>query len=89
MKVIRWARRVCVLAVLVVFFTTQASPAAVAANGAVLYTYDALGRVTVATYDTGVCVNYSYDANGNRTSQSVSLIGTWGCFLWGSVPWGG
>ena len=38
-----------------------------AANGSVTYTYDALGRLTTASYDTGVIIIYSYDANGNRT----------------------
>lgn len=44
-----------------------------AANGSVIYTYDALGRVLTASYDTGVEVIYSYDANGNRTQQIVSI----------------
>jgi hypothetical protein len=30
-----------------------------AANGSVAYTYDALGRVTTASYDTGVCIIYT------------------------------
>jgi YD repeat-containing protein len=66
---------------------------AFAANGSVAYTYDPLGRVTTASYDTGVCVIYSYDANGNRTSQTVLVIGSsttgvWGCFNWGQKNWG-
>lgn len=44
-----------------------------AANGSVVYTYDALGRVTTASYDTGVIIIYSYDANGNRTQQIVNV----------------
>jgi hypothetical protein len=64
--------------------------AALAANGSVTYTYDALGRLNTANYDTGVCVSYAYDANGNRTSQSVQASGNgtwgapavWGCFSW-------
>jgi YD repeat-containing protein len=47
--------------------------AAVAANGSVTYTYDTLGRVATATYDTGVIVIYSYDANGNRTQQVINV----------------
>jgi YD repeat-containing protein len=43
------------------------------ANGSVTYTYDALGRVTSASYDTGVVILYSYDANGNRTQQVVNV----------------
>jgi YD repeat-containing protein len=46
---------------------------AVAANGSVAYTYDALGRVISASYDTGVVVLYAYDANGNRTQQTINV----------------
>ena len=61
-----------------------------AANGAVVYTYDALGRVTTASYDTGVIVIYTYDANGNRLSQVINVnssSGTWGSFNWGAALW--
>jgi YD repeat-containing protein len=44
-----------------------------AVNGAVTYTYDALGRVITASYDTGVIVIYTYDANGNRTQQVINV----------------
>jgi YD repeat-containing protein len=39
----------------------------------------------------GMCVSYAYDANGNRTAQTVVTIGpgaaqwgtgTYGCFVW-------
>jgi YD repeat-containing protein len=62
-----------------------------AANGSVAYTYDALGRVATVSYDTGVCIIYSYDANGNRTQQTINVgsassavwgTGVWGCFTW-------
>lgn len=66
-----------------------------AANGSASYTYDALGRVVTTLYDTGICVIYSYDANGNRTSQATDVGGmpltptwgggTWGCFVWTST----
>ncbi len=46
---------------------------AYAANGSVVYTYDALGRITTASYDTGVIVIYAYDANGNRTQQVINV----------------
>jgi hypothetical protein len=73
-----------------------AIPRAQAANGSVAYTYDALGRVTAASYDTGVCILYSYDANGNRLSETINVTtagatGVWGCFNWnntGSAKWG-
>lgn len=67
--------------------------AARAANGSVAYTYDALGRVTMVSYDTGVCILYSYDANGNRLSETIRVssagtTGVWGCFRWGQALWG-
>lgn len=56
------------------------------------FSYDDVGRVTSARYDNGICVVYAYDANGNRTSQTITSGGapttpTWGtgvygCFLW-------
>jgi len=62
----------------------------------VAYTYDALGRVTTASYDTGVCIIYSYDPNGNRLSETINVTtagttGMWGCFNWnasGGALWG-
>lgn len=54
-------------------FLTWTSHVAVAANGSVLYTYDALGRIITATYDTGVIVIYTYDSNGNRLSQTINV----------------
>ena len=67
-----------------------------AANGSVAYTYDALGRVTTASYDTGVCILYAYDPNGNRLSETINVTasgatGVWGCFNWnvsGGALWG-
>jgi len=61
-----------------------------AANGSVAYTYDALGRVTSASYDTGVIIIYTYDANGNRLSQTINANSTnavWGSFNWGAALW--
>lgn len=68
------------------------SESAAAASASTQYTYDLLGRVTTALYDNGVCVVYSYDASGNRTSQTnISGNGapplTWGTGVWGCVPW--
>jgi len=67
-----------------------------AANGSVAYTYDPLGRITTASYDTGVCILYSYDPNGNRLSETINVTtagttGVWGCFNWnasGGAKWG-
>jgi YD repeat-containing protein len=70
-----------------------ASTGAFAVNGSVTYTYDALGRIATASYDTGVCIAYTYDPNGNRTAQkilvtSASSTGVWGCFNWNGAKWG-
>ena len=70
-----------------------ATNAALSANGGVVYTYDALGRLISASYDTGVCILYSYDANGNRLSEKIlvtssSSTGVWGCFNWNNAKWG-
>lgn len=61
-----------------------------AANGSVVYTYDALGRIATANYDTGVFIIYSYDSNGNRLSQTVNVNTTtliWGSGVWGQALW--
>jgi YD repeat-containing protein len=55
------------------FLSFAGASAACAANGSVSYTYDALGRVSTVSYDTGVIVIYSYDANGNRTQQVINV----------------
>jgi hypothetical protein len=64
---------------------------ATAAWADVTFTYDAVGRIRTARYDNGVCVVYSYDANGNRTAQSnvTGSSGTpaWGTGFWGCFPW--
>ena len=84
-----------ILLVLCISFLVAGS--AFAANGSVVYTYDALGRITTASYDTGVIVIYTYDANGNRLTQVINVnsgnltwtsTGTpctsncWGAALW-------
>jgi YD repeat-containing protein len=40
------------------------------------YQYDAAGRLVVVTYDDGVEIRYTYDANGNRLSRTVTLPDT-------------
>ena len=40
----------------------------------VTYTYDALHRLTRATYTNGTVIDYSYDASGNRTSSTVNVL---------------
>ena len=83
--------RTLILVVLLVGGSTVSST--FAANGSVSYAYDPLGRVITVFYDTGVCLRYSYDANGNRLSQTILVSGTgstgvWGCFAWGQAHWG-
>lgn len=47
----------------------------VAAHAAsVTYVYDALGRLSKATYSNGTVITYSYDAAGNRTSVVVTGV---------------
>ena len=62
------------------------------AEATVVYTYDQLGRITTALYDNGLCIIYTYDANGNRTSQTNTASGapqtpTWGTGVWGCFAW--
>jgi YD repeat-containing protein len=63
----------CLLAFIIFLSIEAALHKAEAANGSVAYTYDALGRVISASYDTGVIVLYTYDANGNRTQQTINV----------------
>lgn len=63
-----------------------------ASGASVTYTYDEVGRVRTAAYDNGVCIAYAYDANGNRTSQAITLGGapttpTWGSGIFGCFYW--
>src|SRR5262245_40126325 len=44
----------------------------VRADAASCFVYDALGRIVEATYENGTKFTYSYDANGNRTTSSVT-----------------
>lgn len=86
----RRSRFILVGAVLIGMMTADV---ALSANGSVVYTYDALGRLISASYDTGVCILYSYDANGNRLSEKIlvtssSSTGVWGCFNWNNAKWG-
>lgn len=48
-------------------FLATSWPRAAFANDPVVYTYDALGRLTSAAYPNGVTITYTYDAAGNRT----------------------
>ena len=62
------------------------------ASASVSFTYDSQGRVRTAIYDNGLCIAYSYDAAGNRTSQTNTISGApttsvWGSGVWGCFPW--
>jgi len=61
------------------------------ASASTAYIYDPVGRLAVVVYDDGVCVTYSYDANGDRTSSNTTLGATgsltWGSGLWGCTTW--
>ncbi|TIR16165.1 MAG: hypothetical protein E5X33_29710 [Mesorhizobium sp.] len=71
---------------LLLFSLLAISSSAIA--GSVAYTYDQTGRLTTALYDNNTCIAYSYDANGNRTSQTTSVGGTPVSAVWGSGVWG-
>ncbi|HEX3651868.1 MAG TPA: RHS repeat domain-containing protein [Rhizomicrobium sp.] len=61
-------------------------------TSSVTYGYDPDGRIRSALYDNGLCITYTYDENGNRTSQTNTIStpaetaiwgsGNWGCFAW-------
>ncbi len=54
----------------------------------VSYTYDPLGRVTMALYDNGFCVSYTYDPDGNRIGQNNAVAQpVWGSSVWRCVHW--
>ncbi len=88
-------RSKCYVVVIVLLGLLVLAPRpAQSANASVVYTYDALGRITTASYDTGVIIIYTYDANGNRTSQVINVNS--GTLTWtaSSTPctancWGG
>jgi len=54
----------------------------------VTYKYDELGRLTRASYDNGVVIEYAYDPAGNRTSHVVSGPGLPSGNKWGNFTWG-
>jgi YD repeat-containing protein len=89
--------RAVVLGVVAGLALLSVSPLAQAANGSATYTYDALGRVASVSYDTGIIIIYTYDANGNRLSQTINVntvtltwtatvnpcsLNCWGAALW-------
>jgi len=81
----------CGVLAMAMFLAIAAGIGASAGNGSVVYTYDALGRVLTASYDTGVIVIYTYDANGNRTQQVTNVnsgTAVWNNFNWDAALWG-
>ena len=83
-------KRGMMLALMTALLVPMANLPAVAGNGSVTYSYDALGRLLSANYDTGVMILYTYDANGNRTQQVINVnttTGVWGSFVWGQALW--
>ena len=40
--------------------------------GSITYGYDALGRLVRVAYPNGAIIQYTYDANGNRTAYVVT-----------------
>jgi len=75
----------CVVLVTLVSLTVSSAGQA---DSSVSYGYDQVGRITSAAYDNGLCVIYTYDANGNRTAQSYSMSSGPASQNWGSGVWG-
>jgi len=71
----------------VAVLATLAGGIPVASSATIAFNYDNLGRLTTAIYDNGLCVTYSYDANGNRTAITT-IATTPGSPIWGAGPWG-
>ena len=85
----RLFRAICLGIGLVVALSAPSSSVD-AANGSVVYTYDALGRVRTVSYDTGVIILYTYDAKGNPTTQTININSatlSWGSGNWGETKW--
>ena len=59
-------RRLVVVAIFLAGLGTAAQA------GPITYVYDQLGRLKRVTYSSGAVIEYSYDANGNRTAYSVT-----------------
>lgn len=60
------------------------------ANEGIIYRYDVVGHIASALYDSGVCIAYTYDANGNRVTQITAVSAsppTWGSIAWGCFRW--
>jgi YD repeat-containing protein len=66
---VTWGGRATAIAAVVALLSAW-PPAPAAAES---YTYDAIGRLTAATYDNGGSIHYIYDANGNILSIVASL----------------
>lgn len=69
-----------------------ATASATKADGSATYGYDLDGHVRSVLYDNGLCMAYTYDKNGNRTSQNNTLNGpenqaTWGTGYFGCFSW--
>ena len=93
-----WVKRaIFVVCLLLISIAILGGGRAMAANGSVIYTYDALGRVASVSYDTGVIVIYTYDANGNRLTQVINVntatltwtatAGSCTSNCWGAAKW--
>ncbi|MBY5893527.1 RHS repeat protein [Rhizobium leguminosarum] len=75
--------RPAVLALLMAIFLVPG-----VASSTVNYRYDRDGRLAAARYDSGICIAYTYDENGNRTSQTTSISApVWGSAAWGCFQW--
>ena len=67
-------KRVCILLIAVVSFTTHIASHA-QSEPAEEYVYDENGRIEKAVYEDGSYETYSYDANGNLISVEMHEVG--------------
>lgn len=52
------------------------------------YAYDQAGRIAAILFSDGTCVANIYDAQGNKTSTTVTKSDTPETSIWGSGVWG-
>jgi YD repeat-containing protein len=52
------------------------------------YAYDQAGRIAAILFSDGTCVANTYDAQGNKTSTTITKADTPEMSVWGSGVWG-
>lgn len=79
------------LAIAFAVWSLAAAPNLAHAQGLPILSVQVASALPILIAAGSVCVKYTYDANGNRTAQIVTTIGsgqtlwgagTYGCYLW-------